>query len=107
MATYTENQLRQYFTHISYPESRHPQDPLQFLTGLQRYHLARVSFDSIALHYSPHHLLSLGPDDLFEKIVLRGRGGYCMEVNAFFANILRSLGFDVYSAGGRVKHDQW
>lgn len=32
-----------------------------------------------------------------------GRGGYCMENNCFFGTILRSIGFDVYSAGARVK----
>lgn len=31
-----------------------------------------------------------------------GRGGYCMENNRFFATILHSLGFDVYSVGARV-----
>ena len=31
-----------------------------------------------------------------------GRGGYCMENNRFFATILYSLGFDVYSVGARV-----
>lgn len=107
MATYTKHQLTQYFDHISYPRSEHPESQLRFLTELQRHHLARVSFDSIALHYSPHRLLSLDAEDLFQKIVLNGRGGYCMEVNAFFAAVLRSIGFSVYSAGGRVKHDRW
>lgn len=32
-----------------------------------------------------------------------GRGGYCMENNCFFGTVLRSIGFDVYSAGARVK----
>lgn len=32
-----------------------------------------------------------------------GRGGYCMENNCFFGTILRSIGFDVYSVGARVK----
>jgi hypothetical protein len=29
-----------------------------------------------------------------------------MENNAFFATVLRSLGFNVFSTGGRVKPDQ-
>jgi arylamine N-acetyltransferase len=47
--------------------------------------------------------LSLDPEDLFRKIVENGRGGYCMEVSAFFGTVLRSLGFRLYSAGARVK----
>lgn len=47
-------------------------------------------------------MISLEPDDLYEKIVVKKRGGYCMEVNCFFGIVLRSLGFEVYSSGGRV-----
>lgn len=107
MATYTSGQVDAYLNHIGFPRNKHPKDALQLLTGLQKRHIGRVPFDSIALHYSPHRLLSLDPEDLFEKIVTRSRGGYCMEVNTLFATVLRSLGFDVYSAGGRVKHERW
>lgn len=104
---YTPQQLSQYFAHISFPGKDHSSDRLEFLTQLVQHHIARVPFDSIALHYSPHRLVSLDPDDLFHKIVDNSRGGYCMEVNAFFATVLRSLDFRVYSAGGRVKHERW
>lgn len=107
MATYTEAQIDLYLQHINYPRSKHPADPLSLLTGLIKHHLSRVPFDSIALHYSPHRLLSLDPDDLFQKIVANSRGGYCMEVNTLFGAVLRSLGFAVRSAGGRVKHERW
>ncbi|KAJ4288744.1 hypothetical protein N0V88_007278 [Collariella sp. IMI 366227] len=106
MATYTPSQLTQYFTHIhlpSRPPNRNSHQPLKFLTTLQAYHMARVPFESLSLHYSLHRLLSLSPGDLFTKIVSHGRGGYCMEVNTFFATVLRSLGFTLYSAGARVR----
>ena len=102
---YTEAQLNQYFEHIGYPRSRHAREPLTLLTELQKYHLARVPFESITLHYTYHRLLSLDLQDLFHKIVVNSRGGYCMEVNAFFGEVLRSLGFTLISAGGRVKGD--
>lgn len=106
MATYSEEQLGLYLEHIGFPRARHPADGLQLLTGLVRHHQARVPFDSVALHYSPTRLLSLDPGDLFDKIVTNSRGGYCMEVNELFATVLRTLGFRVYSAGGRVKHER-
>jgi N-hydroxyarylamine O-acetyltransferase len=37
----------------------------------------------------------LDQDALFEKIVLRRRGGFCYELNGLFAALLRALGFEV------------
>ncbi|POS73426.1 N-acetyltransferase [Diaporthe helianthi] len=95
MARYSEEQLGLYLEHVRYPRPEHPADGdrLALLTGLVRHHQARVPFDSTALHYSTTRLLSLDRADLFDKIVTRGRGGYCMEVNELFATVLRTMGF--------------
>lgn len=108
VSTYTEAQLGRYFDHIGYPRSVHSHggDALGFLAELQKRNLARVPFETISLHYSKHRLLSLDPEDLFEKIVTKSRGGYCMEVNTFFGTVLRSLGFTVTSVGARVNGPQ-
>ena len=37
--------------------------------------------------------LSLDPQDLYQKIVMRRRGGYCFELNALFGWLLRELGY--------------
>ncbi|KAK3361515.1 hypothetical protein B0T24DRAFT_684558 [Lasiosphaeria ovina] len=107
MATYSDEQLARYFAHIGYQGRSARQaageDALEVLTTLQRLHLARVPFESLTLHYSRHRLLSLDPAALFDKIVGNSRGGYCMEVNTFFATVLRSLGFTLISVGGRVR----
>ncbi|KAL1840424.1 hypothetical protein VTJ49DRAFT_498 [Mycothermus thermophilus] len=108
MAAYTDDQLSAYLRHISFPGDLPTvrecvsSDPLGTLTALQRRHMARVPFESLSLHYSRYREVSLHPQELFEKVVGRGRGGYCMEVNTFFATILRGLGYTLYSAGGRV-----
>lgn len=106
MSAYTDAQLTRYLSHIGYhledARQHAAQDPLGCLIALQHRHMARVPFESLSLHYSRHRLLSLDPQDLFSKVVDRGRGGYCMEVNTFFATILRSVGFALYSVGGRV-----
>lgn len=110
MATYTPEQLKLYFEHINVPievASQPTADKLEFLTVLEQHHLARIPFDSVALHYSPTRALSLDPQDLFQKIVVNSRGGYCMEVNTLFGVVLRSLGYTVVHAGGRVKHKKW
>jgi len=108
MSVYSDPQIDLYLAHIGLPfnaenaKKEVQENPLGFLTSLQRHHMARVPFDSLALHYSPHRSLSLHPEALFGKIVRAGRGGYCMEVNQFMCVVLRSLGFQVYSVGGRV-----
>ncbi|KAL7898839.1 hypothetical protein HDV63DRAFT_397330 [Trichoderma sp. SZMC 28014] len=100
---YSQDQLTRYLEHISYPRSQHPSDELQFLKELQAHHLARVPFESISLHYSPHRTLSVDADDLFQKVVEKSRGGYCTEMNTIFGDMMRALGFNVLSIGARVK----
>ena len=39
--------------------------------------------------------LSLEEGDLYDKIVVRHRGGYCFEINGFLGMLLRSIGYDV------------
>lgn len=76
---------------------------LKFLTILHKHQLSTVPFENLALHYSTDHAISLDPEVLFEKIVTKKRGGYCMENNSFFGNMLRSVGFQTYCAGGRIR----
>ncbi|MCD7864919.1 MAG: arylamine N-acetyltransferase [Clostridiales bacterium] len=41
-----------------------------------------------------HREILLDENSLFEKMVDRKRGGYCLEMNGFFCRILQSVGFD-------------
>lgn len=108
---YTPSQIETYLNHISFPQPEYPRITpqvaktkagLEYLSVLQRYHLAAVTFENLSLHYSQEKLLSLNDDDLFDKIVNKKRGGYCMENNQFFGTVLRSLGYEVVSTGARV-----
>ncbi|KAK5658031.1 hypothetical protein OQA88_2586 [Cercophora sp. LCS_1] len=111
MATYTKEQLARYYEHIGFTPSEVPVDvtedelnlwKLKQLTQIQYRHMERVPFESLYLHYTRHRTLSLDPQDLYDKVVNKGRGGYCMEINQFFAVILRTAGFNIMTAGGRV-----
>jgi arylamine N-acetyltransferase len=108
---YTKPQLSQWLSLINQSKSSLSledleadikQEPLQTLRKLQLWQLAAVPFGNLVLHYSPHHAVSLDPYTLFTKIVERKMGGYCMENNAFFATVLRSLGYNLYTTGARV-----
>ena len=44
---------------------------------------------------------SIDPDDIYEKLVVANRGGFCYEHNLLLARALRELGFDVMPIGAR------
>lgn len=46
--------------------------------------------------------VQLEPEAIFDKILLRGRGGYCFELNGLLACALESAGFQCRSALARV-----
>lgn len=63
------------------------------LAALQRAHLTSVPFE--ALDCVRGIRLSVDPNELYDKIVIRKRGGFCFELNGLFSVLLRALGFDV------------
>lgn len=65
----------------------------QTLRELQMAHLLTVPFENLSIHSAQPIILD--DDALFEKIVLRRRGGFCYELNGLFAALLRELGFEV------------
>ncbi|ORY08534.1 arylamine N-acetyltransferase 1 [Clohesyomyces aquaticus] len=107
-----KDQITQYFERIKLPEGQRryciagmgSDEALEYLALLQKHHLAEIPFENITLHYSHHRQISIHPEELFKKIVSdnNNRGGYCMENNTLLNMLLRSLGFKIYSAGGRV-----
>ncbi|KAI9931346.1 hypothetical protein ASPWEDRAFT_34071 [Aspergillus wentii DTO 134E9] len=114
--TYTPEQLEQYLLRIQYSSDstihsrlQHLQqcvqkDPLASIAELQRRHLSTIPWGNSGLHYSPHHSISTHPEHVFEKLVVRRLDGYCMETTNLLLGVLRSLGYQVYSTGGRVSH---
>ncbi|MDC7288061.1 arylamine N-acetyltransferase [Blautia schinkii] len=50
--------------------------------------------------------ISLDIHEVFEKIVLRRRGGYCFELNALFTALLNGLGFHAYSCMCRITRNK-
>lgn len=107
MATFNSDQIARYLKRIKLDPAIHlkdasklePEEGLEYLKVLQKHHLVEIPFENLTLHYS-NKTISLHPDDLFEKAIeTPGRGGYCMENNFLFGMLLRSLGFQVYSAG--------
>jgi N-hydroxyarylamine O-acetyltransferase len=63
------------------------------LRRLQVAHLNAVPFENLSIHQK--EAIVLDDDALFDKIVVRRRGGFCYELNGLFAALLRALGFKV------------
>jgi N-hydroxyarylamine O-acetyltransferase len=63
------------------------------LRALHRAHLHAVPFENLDIHLG--RPIALDEATLFDKIVVRRRGGLCYELNGLFAALLRSLGFNV------------
>jgi arylamine N-acetyltransferase len=105
MTTYSEEQVRRYLAYVGLPASVFDEPPsVRGLEQLVSRQLATVPFESLSLHYSKTHRLSLEPADLYDKMVGHGRGGYCMENSTFFGVMLRSLGYSLIHTGGRVSN---
>lgn len=63
------------------------------LRELHRRHVEAVPFENLSIHLGEP--ITLTEEALADKIVRRGRGGFCYELNGLFAALLTALGFDL------------
>lgn len=70
------------------------------LAVLHRAHLLTVPFENLGIHLDEE--ISLDPAALLDKVVTRGRGGFCYELNGAFAWLLTELGYRVTLLAARV-----
>ncbi|MET8472616.1 arylamine N-acetyltransferase [Streptomyces sp. NPDC006422] len=70
------------------------------LRALHLAHLRAVPFENLSVHLGEE--IVLDPDALVAKLVDRGRGGFCYELNGAFGALLDALGFEVTPLQARV-----
>jgi N-hydroxyarylamine O-acetyltransferase len=90
--------LDSYLARISYSGALAP--TLETLRALHYAHLLAVPFENLDIHRGVP--IALDQERLFDKIVLRRRGGFCYELNSLFAALLSELGFQVTLLSARV-----
>jgi N-hydroxyarylamine O-acetyltransferase len=90
--------LRDYFHRIGYTGDAAPN--LATLCALHTAHLQAIPYENLDIHLGRE--LALDENAIFDKLVNRGRGGWCYEMNGLFAWALRELGFDVRLLGSAV-----
>lgn len=71
----------------------------QNLAALQAAHLYAVPYENMDILWD--RPIVLEKEALYEKIVLRRRGGYCFELNELFGHLLRAIGYGVTDLFGR------
>ena len=84
-----------YLRRIKMPKDVTPLPTYSYLRELQYRHVLSVPYENLDIVNGIP--ISLKIDDLYQKIVVRHRGGYCFELNALFAELLKQIGFDVTS----------
>ena len=74
------------------------------LVKLHRAHLLAIPYENLDIHLGRE--LTLDAAAIFDKLVVRRRGGWCYEMNALFAWALGELGFTVRLLSGAVNRRQ-
>ena len=77
---------------------------LPALAAITRRHVATFPFSSVGPRLGND--LPLDLDSLFERIVMRRRGGYCFEQNGLLFEVLQELGYDVHVQLARVIYNR-
>jgi N-hydroxyarylamine O-acetyltransferase len=106
----TTDEIARYLARISYFGSTEP--TADVLADIQWAHLQAVPFE--ALDICPlGRPFSIEPEDVYRKVVLDRRGGYCFELNGLLGTLLESMGFGVERMSGlftdapEEEHDQF
>ena len=73
---------------------------VETLHGLHRAQALSIPFENIDIFLG--RPIQLDPTSIVSKIVEKGRGGYCYELNGLFFTALQHLGFAVTSLAARV-----
>lgn len=90
---YTKEQLTKIFERIGLEYSNEYKKDAGLIADIQYGFQTNIPYENLdIIRRKP---LSLDYGDLYEKIVVNRRGGYCFEINGFLAEVYRSLGFNV------------
>ncbi|MEO9965875.1 MAG: arylamine N-acetyltransferase [Reichenbachiella sp.] len=76
---------------------------LKFLKTLHKAHLYRIPFENLDIHMGNQIILDV--QKIYQKVVLKGRGGFCYELNGLFYHLLSHLGYSCHLISGRTYED--
>ncbi|XP_047407448.1 arylamine N-acetyltransferase 2-like [Sciurus carolinensis] len=91
--------IEEYFERIGYKNSRNKLD-LETLTDILQYQIQAVPFENLNIHCGESMELDL--KTVFDQVVRRKRGGWCLQVNHLLYWALTTMGFQTTMLGGYV-----
>ncbi len=94
--------LDKYFARIGYSGPRTP--TLETLDALTEAHTRTIPFENLDVLLG--RLIDVSTEAIFDKLVVRRRGGYCFEQNGLLLAVLLELGFDARPLSARVRIDR-
>src|SRR5262245_14404995 len=90
--------LQAYFDRIGFTGTARPD--IATLRALHRGHALSISYENLDVQLG--RPVTIDPADAFDKIVRRGRGGWCYEMNGLLGAVLQEVGFKVTRLAGGV-----
>ena len=93
--------LQAYFARIDYAGPARPD--VATLVALHRAHLQAIPYENLDVQLG--RPLTPDPGAAIEKIVARGRGGWCYEMNGVFGSALSEIGFKVTRMAGAANRE--
>lgn len=91
--------LGQYFKRIGFAGPFEKPD-LATLKLIHKLHVMSIPFENLSIHCGEKIVMDL--EIIFDKIVNRKRGGWCLENNFLFSWVLQKMGYDHTILGSRV-----
>uniref|UniRef100_A0A8C9AQB5 arylamine N-acetyltransferase n=1 Tax=Prolemur simus TaxID=1328070 RepID=A0A8C9AQB5_PROSS len=91
--------IEAYFERIGYKNSRKNLD-LETLTDILQHHIRAIPFENLNIHCG--EAMELGLQAIFDQVVRRNRGGWCLQVNQLLYWALSTMGFETTILGGYV-----
>ena len=88
-----------YFERIGYNNSRDKLD-LETLTDILQHQIRAIPFENLNIHCG--EAMELDLEVIFDQIVRRKRGGWCLQVNHLLYWALTMIGFETTILGGYV-----
>ncbi len=73
----------------------------EYLDRLIYAHQTHVPFDTLDVGLLGKDI-SINIEDIYNKIVLNNRGGYCFEINGLFIKLVQELGYNAYCVPCRI-----
>ena len=87
------DKISRFFQRIGMDSDTLIENTADFIGKIQTNCVLHIAYENLdILKNKP---LDLAPEALFDKIVVRGQGGYCFELNGLLTHMLREMGFSV------------